>query len=319
MDEGFRRAHRPGGGCGNTPMGLRRLLVYPLPIAPWRGLPPESTDARVARLWEIASRSGVSVGVFNWLNTTPAVPMRGFLHGAGSAEPSNYPEDLAADLPAVRTPENDDPNHDLLDEYFVYEQALYDRFAQLAVRHQPQLLMFYTHIGDAANHLHWKADMIADDLFFPGFTHRDYRPGATVTRTNRMLDGFLGDVLSRVSPDATIAIVSDHGFGYRGYEHDNAPPGVLILRGPGIRPGVFTGADVSDVTPTLLHALGLAVADDMDGEVLAIVEPGGPLDRQVARVASFGPAASRDVRARGNDEEEMRRHERYLRQLGYVN
>jgi arylsulfatase A-like enzyme len=113
-------------------------------------------------------------------------------------------------------------------------------------------------------------------------------------------------------------IVSDHGFGYRGYEHDNGPPGVLIVRGPGIRPGAFTGAGIADVTPTLLGLLGLPVADDMQGRPLQIAEPGGPLDQPVSRIATYGPSASRGTHG-AIDPEALRRHEEYLRSLGYVN
>jgi predicted AlkP superfamily phosphohydrolase/phosphomutase len=46
------------------------------------------------------------------------------------------------------------------------------------------------------------------------------------------------------------------------------PLGVFALHGPGIRPCAVEGARLEDVTPTLLHLLGLPVGDDMDGRVL---------------------------------------------------
>lgn len=50
---------------------------------------------------------------------------------------------------------------------------------------------------------------------------------------------------------------------------EGAPDGVLLLAGEGIRPGtLLTGAELVDLAPTLLYALGLPVARDLDGRVL---------------------------------------------------
>jgi predicted AlkP superfamily phosphohydrolase/phosphomutase len=45
--------------------------------------------------------------------------------------------------------------------------------------------------------------------------------------------------------------------------------GVWLAHGPGIAPGArIDGARIADVTPTLMHAMGLPIPDDMDGGVL---------------------------------------------------
>ncbi len=44
--------------------------------------------------------------------------------------------------------------------------------------------------------------------------------------------------------------------------------GILLLHGPSFKPGKIEGAQLQDVTPTLLSALGQAVGEDMDGRVL---------------------------------------------------
>ncbi|MEM7050195.1 MAG: alkaline phosphatase family protein [Acidobacteriota bacterium] len=50
---------------------------------------------------------------------------------------------------------------------------------------------------------------------------------------------------------------------------NGSPDGVLLLYGEGIRGGsLLTGADLVDVVPTLIYALGLPVARDLDGQVL---------------------------------------------------
>lgn len=301
----------------NTPMGLRRLLTFADRWAPWSLLPADSTDARVARFWEIVSRSGRTVGVYNWLNTGPVVPVNGFLHAYGTTEPLDYPPDLNEGLPPlVEVPWSSEPG--IIERFEPHEQAHYERFVALAERHAPDVLMYYTHFADAAHHLHWKSDLIGDRLVYGGLTNPDFEPGPSITLAYRHLDQILGDVLARASEQATIAIVSDHGFGFLGYEHDNGPPGVVMVRGPGVRPGLVEGADVYDVTPTLLHVLRLPVADDMKGGVLPIARAGGPLDRQPARVASHGASASRSAHATGSDPEALERQKEYLRALGYV-
>ncbi len=94
------------------------------------------------------------------------------------------------------------------------------------------------------------------------------------------IDRFLGQLL--VARDgAMVAIVSAHGaapIGWRerlkgagalGGTFEGAPDGVIILAGPGIRPGaLLSGPRLVDVAPTLLYALGLPVARDLDGRVL---------------------------------------------------
>jgi predicted AlkP superfamily phosphohydrolase/phosphomutase len=58
---------------------------------------------------------------------------------------------------------------------------------------------------------------------------------------------------------------------------NHRPEGILIAAGPGIRPGgQVAGARLIDLAPTILHLLGTAVPDDLDGVVLQslLAEPG---------------------------------------------
>ena len=45
--------------------------------------------------------------------------------------------------------------------------------------------------------------------------------------------------------------------------------GILLAAGPGVEPGTIEGANIVDLAPTALHAMGLPVPDDMDGRVLS--------------------------------------------------
>ncbi|HXO43160.1 MAG TPA: hypothetical protein VN999_17035, partial [Thermoanaerobaculia bacterium] len=99
------------------------------------------------------------------------------------------------------------------------------------------------------------------------------------------LDAFLAELWQRHTGTDILALVSASGIesstGWRrvigemsreasleGFDSD-APDGVLMLYGDGVQPGaLLTGARLVDVVPTLMYALHLPVARDLDGEVL---------------------------------------------------
>jgi len=55
-----------------------------------------------------------------------------------------------------------------------------------------------------------------------------------------------------------------------GMSGHHRPDGLVILAGPGVKPGVsLEGASILDLTPTILHAMGTAVPQDLDGRVLS--------------------------------------------------
>jgi predicted AlkP superfamily phosphohydrolase/phosphomutase len=72
-------------------------------------------------------------------------------------------------------------------------------------------------------------------------------------------------------------ILSDHGFSFFfrektvRYNHvgpEKAPDGILIVRGPGVKPGKIKLARIYDIAPTVLYLLGLPLDRNMDGEPL---------------------------------------------------
>jgi arylsulfatase A-like enzyme len=95
--------------------------------------------------------------------------------------------------------------------------------------------------------------------------------GGTVEAFYRYADEWLGRLLALRGPDTGILLLSDHGFepeadSNRTGNHLSAPPGIFVVAGPGIRPGRRDGgATLYDVMPTLAAALGLPVADDLEG------------------------------------------------------
>jgi hypothetical protein len=303
----------------NSPFLLRRLLSNSrLSGWVWTAVASDSTDAHTARFWEVAQRAGLGVGLYGWMNTSPATPVRPFLYGYGAVQPMTFPVDLEEGIPPLPPdPGMGSPGLAWLRAKIAYEHAGYQRFRLLALRDRPEVLIYYTHVGDAVNHFNWKQEAHGDGFFISG-RNVGFEPGPTTSLVMEFLDGIVTDALACLPPDATLALMSDHGFDFRGYEHDNAPAGVLILRGPGVQPGAFEGARIYDVAPTLLHVLGLPVARDMEGVPLAVARQGGPLDRSIQWVATHGPALE-PLPPQPTDPEAIRKHWEYLRALGYVN
>lgn len=100
----------------------------------------------------------------------------------------------------------------------------------------------------------------------------------------RFHDMMLGALLHLAGEDATVILVSDHGFhpDHLRPEHipvepagpaiEHRPYGIFVAKGPGIRKGeVVHGASVLDLTPTVLTCFGLPVGEDMDGKPLVTI------------------------------------------------
>jgi predicted AlkP superfamily phosphohydrolase/phosphomutase len=146
------------------------------------------------------------------------------------------------------------------------------------------------------------------------------------------VDTWIGEMLEAAGPNATVVVVSDHGFGPTGRlpwsgGHGRltpgapiAPPGILVMAGPGIAPGPrrLAGAHVLDVAPTLLHLLGVPAGEDMPGRVLReALDPESPDDLpRVRTLETVGFLRTPDDVPvdPGGDAERMER----LRALGYL-
>jgi tetratricopeptide (TPR) repeat protein len=111
----------------------------------------------------------------------------------------------------------------------------------------------------------------------PGVPEREFELFKdVVTGGYRFFDMMLESILAHAGEETTVILVSDHGFksddlrpqgdGWENPVDWHRQFGIAIAAGPAIEPGeVLTGASVLDVTPTVLHLLGLPVGRDMDG------------------------------------------------------
>lgn len=200
--------------------------------------------------------------------------------------------------------------------------------ARLAVE-RPRVMSVYYEGTDAVMHLFGKYQ--APRL--PWIDEADFQAYRDVVDEYwRWQDELLGELLDRRGPETTVLIVSDHGF-RRGAERrkedhfhietadaDHQPDGVIILNGPGIEAGAqLTGADIYDVTPTILHLLGLPVGRDMAGHPLTdAIEDAVLRERPVQWIATHETGAwdrGSSVAAEASGGADL---EKMLRSLGYI-
>lgn len=145
-------------------------------------------------------------------------------------------------------------------------------------------------------------------------------------------DSLVGELLAKRGPNTSIVICSDHGY-RTGSERLHEVPGdtdladashmidgILVLNGPGVRPGTpITGASIYDIAPTVMALVDLPVAGDLAGQVLA-----GALTSEfrtahpVRQVATWETTPLQHSGEVVNDPEAAARMEQMLRSLGYV-
>lgn len=138
----------------------------------------------------------------------------------------------------------------------------------------------------------------------PEIVDRDFELYSGVVEQAYILqDLLLRDLLSRAGPEVSCVVVSDHGFlsgddrpartpgVTAGIAAWHRPQGLLAMAGPGISIGAqLDGAQLFDVTPTILHAFGLPVGKDMRGTVLKEAFADGAKDAQlIDSWESYGP------------------------------
>ncbi|HMJ06265.1 MAG TPA: tetratricopeptide repeat protein, partial [Chthoniobacterales bacterium] len=103
-----------------------------------------------------------------------------------------------------------------------------------------------------------------------------------VNSAYRYHDLMLGRMVELAGPDATILLVSDHGFHsgsgrtsgvlrvHAGPAFQHRSQGIFVMAGPGVRRDErIYGAGLLDIVPTLLALFGLPIGQDMEGRVLA--------------------------------------------------
>ncbi len=337
-------------------------------------MPVTSAMRQVPALWTLLGRQGIDVSVVAWWATWPAETVRGSVvtdrvayqlfeesikEDWKSADPARnrgktFPPDLFDQVrPLIRAPGDvtDDEvarflpdgampralspeRHELLDGFRTV-LAAGQTYHAIALRQfaagGPGLRMVYYEGPDTASHLF----MRYRPPLLPGVAREEMDLfGGMVDRYYELQDRYIGEIVEQAGEDATVILVSDHGF----KSDDSRPPhsdprigkgdaadwhtpiGVFVAVGPGIRAGVDLGAaSVLDVTPTVLALFGLPVARDMDGQPLTeALDPAFLKDHPVAWIDSYGGFRSLTqdggAIASGEDAEVIEK----LRNLGYI-
>jgi predicted AlkP superfamily phosphohydrolase/phosphomutase len=112
---------------------------------------------------------------------------------------------------------------------------------------------------------------------------RDRRHGAEMVAT---VDVEIAGPELRVDGELAPGIVTHFGRISGGHDRDTA--GILLCAGPMFEPGARVSVSIRDIAPTILHALGLPVADDFSGAVAIDLLAAPIRNRPVRRIASWG-------------------------------
>jgi predicted AlkP superfamily phosphohydrolase/phosphomutase len=152
--------------------------------------------------------------------------------------------------------------------------------------------------------------------------------GEKVNSMIEKIDADIGELLSYLSEDVTVVVVSDHGFRAKPGESENgehSPEGIYIFSGNGVKNQSgplsldiksFPKASLLDTTPTILYLMGYPVGGDMDGKVMLDVIDKNKLECcQVKFIDSYERDYSEKGRAKQMIDESTKDQ---LKSLGYM-
>ncbi len=280
--------------------------------------PVSSTSRKVKALWNILTQRGYRTHVLGWFAGHPAEPINGisisdlYPHAVapldkewplppGTVHPESMGETFAAlrmhpaevteaaILPWIpRAQEIDQEKDKGLTSFakILAENCSIHNAATWILENEPWdfMAVYYNaidHFCHGFMHFHPpRMEGVPEDKFE---IYKDVVNGAY-----RFHDMMLQTLLTLAGPDATVLLVSDHGFHSdhlrpRGIPREPAGPavqhrqfGIFCMQGAHVKQDErIYGASLLDVTPTILTLFGLPVGQDMDGRVLvqAFEEP----------------------------------------------
>ncbi|MFZ1687260.1 MAG: alkaline phosphatase family protein [Flavobacteriales bacterium] len=273
--------------------------------------PITNLHRRVKAIWNILTQEGARTHVVGWWPSHPAEPISGIMVSnfyqratrpitepwtmrQGTVHPAGKSR-LFADFrihPGELTAAHIAP--------FVPDFALVDQGKEKELEAIARVVAECSTVHAAATYImeHEPWDFMAVyydaiDHFKHGFMkyHPPWRPFIpersfelyhdVVTAGYRYHDMMLGRLLQLAGEEATVMLISDHGFHAdhlrptalpkepAGPMWEHGPYGIFCVKGPGIKKdALIHGAGLLDITPTLLTLFGLPVATDMDGKPL---------------------------------------------------
>jgi predicted AlkP superfamily phosphohydrolase/phosphomutase/tetratricopeptide (TPR) repeat protein len=273
--------------------------------------PVTSTSRKVKAIWNILTQRGFKTHVLGWFAGHPAEPINGIavsdLYPYAVAPPDKewplppgavHPESMrdvfarlrmhpaevteAAILPWIPRAAEIDQEKDKRLAMFakvLAENCSIHNAATWILEHEPWdfMAVYYNgidHFCHGFMHFHPpRMEGVPEDQFE---IYKDVVNGAY-----RFHEMMLETLLALAGPDATVVLVSDHGFHSdhlrpRAMPKEPAGPavqhrqfGIVCMKGPHVKQDErIYGATLLDVAPTVLALLGLPIGEDMDGRVL---------------------------------------------------
>lgn len=270
--------------------------------------PLSSLSRRIPALWNLCSHTGRATLMVNWPVSFPAEPIRGavvsdaFFRLAGTPDQLQavpqaavFPHDLQEQLLDLRLAPSKLRREELA---FFAEPIDNDTLtARLAVSLAEQLSVHGV-LMELSDKQSWPLIMARYDLLNAlgpdfmachppqlGWIPDDAfaRFGQVIERAAIYLDYQLGNLLQTLGDQTTIILFSERGLmadsqrpasaalaRQRGGQPWYSNQGIVVLSGPGVASdGTVQGASLLDIAPTVLHLLGQALPDGLEGRVLA--------------------------------------------------
>jgi predicted AlkP superfamily phosphohydrolase/phosphomutase/tetratricopeptide (TPR) repeat protein len=273
--------------------------------------PVSSTSRKVKALWNILTQRGYETHVLGWFAGHPAEPINGvsvsdlYPHASAPVDkpwdlPAGavHPETLRDTFARLRMHPGEITEEAILP--WIPRAGEVDQEKDRGLNTFAKILAENCSIHNAATWIlknePW--DFLA--VYYNGIDHfchafMNYRPPRmegipeerfeiykdVVDGAYRFHDMMLETLLTLAGPEATVILVSDHGFHSdhlrprsipsepAGPAVQHRPFGIFCMKGDHVRKDErIYGATLLDVTPTVLTLFGLPVADDMDGRVL---------------------------------------------------
>jgi len=276
---------------------------------------PVPSNRTAETIWTLAEGAGVTPAVVGWPGTWPVEDVDGLMvgpheqyylermHGGDHGQGIHPDGELDAVDPLIRTPEDVrrkdlgrfidldtrlgfealvGQNYGSLAKAFVSDRSMVDVALYGAAAFDADVVCVYLgglnivsqrfwHYMDTTAFDNLEAD--ADDRAF--YEGQIETLGGTIDRYYGFVDELVGELEQIAGDDATIAVVSDHGYegivlDARGWpkigHHMFSDEGCWIVAGPRVRSGQrIRSGSITDFAPSVLAAAGMGGAPDFDG------------------------------------------------------
>ncbi|HSZ24122.1 MAG TPA: alkaline phosphatase family protein [Cytophagaceae bacterium] len=288
------------------------ILGFVEPESDGTGIRPVSSTSRKCRaIWNILHNQGYKTNVVGWWPSHPAEPINGVMvsnqfqkavnlleeawpvkeNAVSGIAPEKlaglrvHPEQILADVVKVFVPEWESIDQEKDTRLQVIQALTAEAFTLrntglwLMDQTEWDFMAIYFNELDQFSHHFMKfhppqMNGIPDDLFKTYYN--------VITAAYTLFDSIVYDFLEKAGNDATVVLLSDHGFhsGEKriksipqfdaGIALEHNPYGVLCMKGPNINKNkTVVQATLLDITPTILATLGIPLGKDMDGKVLS--------------------------------------------------